>query len=234
MTLLPLNKKLRFDSLQAQVKEKKDKEIALASAKTQAISNALGQGAPASIINAIKSATDEAGVVTALGKYNADLLAQEAQRANIAQSWASVSTLSLAEKGDINAIEKLGFDPRQTTGNFEAESNLRKEFNTLPTVKEAVSVQQSYAQIKAANEEAIRTAQTGGSPSAADQALIISFNKMLDPTSVVREGEFARSTQGQSYLQQLQAKVDQAMRGGAGTISRNKTSFSRYYSSPLW
>lgn len=90
----------------------------LMTAKAAAISNALGQGAPAAIQQAIDSATTLAGVATAAGKYNGDLLAQEAQRANIAQSYASIATsntnrlLALAEAGDKEAIKKLKFDPR--------------------------------------------------------------------------------------------------------------------------
>lgn len=161
--------------------------------------------------------------------------ASEMRNLDIAQKEASITAsresaltsrtnriIDLAERGDQEAINQLGFDPRKTTGNFEAESSLRKEFNTLPTVKEAQSVQQSYRAIFASNQEAMRAQQAGTSSSAADQALIISFNKMLDPTSVVREGEFARSTEGQSYLQQLQAKVDQAMRGGAGLSAETR------------
>lgn len=185
------------------------------------LSEAARNGADQGTLDAIRKATNVGEAAMMAGPFIGRLDRQQAE-ANLANTYSQISsrnlndTISLAEKGDANAISELGFDPRKTTGNFEAESGLRKEFNALPTVKEAVSVQQSYAQIKAANDEAIRAAQTGESSSAADQALIISFNKMLDPTSVVREGEFARSTQGQSYLQQLQAKVDQAMRGGAG------------------
>ncbi len=91
--------KLKFDSLQAQATEKKNKDIALASAKTKAMSQALSQPGGASVISAIQLATDENGVVAALGKYNGDLLQQEAQRANIAQSYASIAASDRANRG---------------------------------------------------------------------------------------------------------------------------------------
>lgn len=72
--------KLKFDNLTAQAKEKKDKEVALASAKTKAISQALAQPGGASVVSAIQLATDENGVVAALGKYNGDVLAQQVQQ----------------------------------------------------------------------------------------------------------------------------------------------------------
>jgi hypothetical protein len=214
----------RSEQLQIALQERtRNIETALANEKEQrgylvdAAANGADQGTLAAIRNA--KTPQEAAFLASPFIGRLDRMVQEA---NIANTYSQISsrnlndTIALAEKGDAGAIEELGFDPRTTEGNFEAESNLRKEFNALPTVKEAVNVQQSYKSINSALQEAKDAAARGGSPAAADQALIISFNKMLDPTSVVREGEFARSTQGQAYLQQIQAKVDAAIRGGAG------------------
>lgn len=49
-----------------------------------------------------------------------------------------------------------------------------------------------------------------------DQALVTLFNKMLDPTSVVREGEYARTAEGQSVLTRAQGYALQLQQGGAG------------------
>jgi len=43
---------------------------------------------------------------------------------------------------------------------------------------------------------------------AASQAITIAYNKILDPGSVVREWEYARSAEWQSYLSQIQAKLE--------------------------
>jgi hypothetical protein len=51
---------------------------------------------------------------------------------------------------------------------------------------------------------------------ATSQVIITNFNKILDPTSVVRESEYARSPEGQSYLAQLEGKLQQISQGGAG------------------
>jgi len=48
------------------------------------------------------------------------------------------------------------------------------------------------------------------------QAIITSFNKILDPTSVVRESEYDRTSAGQSLLQRLEGKVNNIAQGGAG------------------
>ncbi len=54
------------------------------------LSSALQQGAPSSVVNAINGATTQEEALVAAGEYNGDLLAREAQRANIAQSYASI------------------------------------------------------------------------------------------------------------------------------------------------
>lgn len=51
---------------------------------------------------------------------------------------------------------------------------------------------------------------------ATSQAIIISFNKMLDPTSVVRESEYDRSAAGQALLSTIGGKVAALARGGPG------------------
>lgn len=70
----------------------------------------------------------------------------------------------------------------KTGGNRKGETDLRKEFNARPEVKEFRDVSTSYRQI-----EKLKTQDTGPG----DISLIFSFMKMLDPGSVVREGEFA-------------------------------------------
>jgi hypothetical protein len=47
---------------------------------------------------------------------------------------------------------------------------------------------------------------------AASQTIVTAFNKILDPTSVVRESEYARTPEGQSYLERLQGKYEQLMK----------------------
>ena len=71
--------------------------------------------------------------------------------------------------------EKPAFD-------FETEQKLRKEFSGLTTAKDFLKVNDAWdrIQVSAANPS-----------SAGDLALIFNFMKLLDPESVVREGEFA-------------------------------------------
>lgn len=48
------------------------------------------------------------------------------------------------------------------------------------------------------------------------QAILVTFQKILDPTSVVRESEFDRSREGQSLLQRAQAGMERLTGGGPG------------------
>lgn len=53
-------------------------------------------------------------------------------------------------------------------------------------------------------------------PNGASQAVLVTFQKMLDPESVVRESEYARSAAGISALQRVQGWRDRLLKGGAG------------------
>lgn len=94
---------------------------------------------------------------------------------------------------------------------FRNESAMRKEFLSLPEVKDFPTiVQNSKRALKALQE------QGKGSNVAVDQSIITVFNKMLDPASVVRESEYARTPQDLSVLSRIRGKWDKVQRGGAG------------------
>ncbi|BCL69807.1 hypothetical protein TUMSATVNIG1_17620 [Vibrio nigripulchritudo] len=70
----------------------------------------------------------------------------------------------------------------QNSVDFDTEQKLRKEFSGLPTIKDFSSINDSWDRVQASAHD----------PSAAgDLALVFNYMKMLDPGSVVREGEFA-------------------------------------------
>jgi hypothetical protein len=59
-------------------------------------------------------------------------------------------------------------------------------------------------------------AARAGDMNAGSQAVLVTFQKFLDPTSVVRESEYARSGAGQSMANQVRGYVDKLEQGGAG------------------
>lgn len=53
-------------------------------------------------------------------------------------------------------------------------------------------------------------------PNGASQAVLVTFQKILDPESVVRESEYARSAHGLSQIQRIAGWAEKLTRGGAG------------------
>jgi hypothetical protein len=87
---------------------------------------------------------------------------------------------------------------------FEDESKLRTEFNSLQSVKDFAIRNSALGAIEASAQD----------PTAAgDISLIFAYMKMLDPNSVVREGEFATAQSAGSVPQTLWSKYNQALTG---------------------
>lgn len=129
----------RIDDLDAANERKYQEAQTLTKAKTAALSQALGQGAPASVMNAIKGATTAEDVVAAAGIYNGDLLAQEAQRASIAASRASTANsydaikqrqVDITEAAALAATEKEK-QALEITSKTEQALELKKLTNEL-------------------------------------------------------------------------------------------------------
>lgn len=76
-------------------------------------------------------------------------------------------------------------------------------------------------------EEAIKQVEANPKMdlNAPTQAIITSFNKILDPMSVVRESEYARSAEGQAAFDRLQGKMQAIIRGGPGLTPANLRDF---------
>ena len=55
-----------------------------------------------------------------------------------------------------------------------------------------------------------------GDKNGGSQAVLVTFQKILDPTSVVRESEYARSAAGISMLARMEGYMDRLKAGGAG------------------
>lgn len=105
----------------------------------------------------------------------------------------------------------------------KAATDLRKEFQGLSTIKNFTDMSRSYSIMTAAYKEAL-SKKSNESKAAADQALVTTFNKMLDPGSVVRESEYARTGEGQSAMAQLQGFIERVRQGGVGLTDENRKS----------
>lgn len=137
------------------------------------------------------------------GGGGARVVAQGAPKAEAAPSgyrWTANGALEAIPGGPGDpAVRALG------TGSKREFASLRKEFNALDEVKNFKDVAASYRQVRAL------ASRPNASP-ADDTALTFSFMKMLDPGSVVREGEFALVGRGAGLPDQIVmqlARVDQ-------------------------
>lgn len=84
------------------------------------------------------------------------------------------------------------------------EERLRGQYNTDPTFKNASTV--------AAQLEAVRAASRINTPQS-DMAMLFAFMKMLDPTSVVRESEYATAENARGIPESVRNVYNKALKG---------------------
>lgn len=103
-----------------------------------------------------------------------------------------------------------GISARDASKTFTQEQQLRAQFGNLPAVKDLAAVQGHVRTIGA-----IANKVKAGQPvSAADDlALIFAFMKMLDPGSVVREGEFANAQNTAGIPDRVVNAYNRALKG---------------------
>lgn len=100
---------------------------------------------------------------------------------------------------------KIGERPERNEGEgrtFSQETKFRSEY--MKESQPFIDLRTNYTRINAASQD-----QTGAS----DIALVYSYMKMLDPTSVVREGEFATAENAGGIPQQIQSLYNKAVNG---------------------
>lgn len=101
--------------------------------------------------------------------------------------------------------------PREITPTMEA--NIVNRLTTQWTAANKTSKDlNNQVRLMDAGLEAARR----GDLSQGAQAVLVTFQKVLDPTSVVRESEFARSAAGQSLFTRIEGAFEKLTKGGAG------------------
>lgn len=104
--------------------------------------------------------------------------------------------------GTINTISGTG----NAGSSRKAEADLRKEFNQQAEVKEFKDTRSAFYKVRGAAIKQNPTAQD-------DISLIFSYMKMLDPGSVVREGEFATAQNAASVPDAVRNMYNKAQTG---------------------
>ena len=95
-----------------------------------------------------------------------------------------------------------------------------KEFLSDPRIKNLQVIERSERGMAAALKQA--TGPDVKSRIAADQALGVLFQKMLDPESVVRESEYARTPEGAAAINRLLAIAPQLRLGGLKLLDEDR------------
>jgi hypothetical protein len=100
---------------------------------------------------------------------------------------------------------------------------LRKEFYDSPEVKTYQEVSRQYSIM----QEAMKEAKTGENFVAVDQALITILNKMMDPSSVVRESEYARTAGDLALMNRIKGAYQKLKTGGAGLTTEDREAIKK-------
>lgn len=96
---------------------------------------------------------------------------------------------------------------------------IRTEMRGNPVIKDFQDLVQKHNGM----EEAYKASKTTKNFVAVDQALITFFNKATDPSSVVRESEYARTPENLSLVNRIKGKANKILEGGAGLTSDERT-----------
>jgi hypothetical protein len=114
-----------------------------------------------------------------------------------------VQTGELTPTGKANVINRL-------TGQWNAANAAANDLKT------------AHSRMKVGMEAARRGDLAQGS-----QAVLVTFQKILDPTSVVRESEYARSAAGLAVLDRMAGSLERLAKGGAGVPLDELQKFER-------
>ena len=131
-----------------------------------------------------------------------DLLIANTDKARAEAEKDRAQAAAASKKGGV------GYDNMKDYGN--AAESLRKEFNTLPVVKNYVDAQSAADRLKSLVDKAKGGAFGSG---AGDIAMVFSFIKALDPTSVVQPGEQATAKNAPGVTDQLLNTYNRIMQG---------------------
>lgn len=133
-------------------------------------------------------------------------------------------TARLKNEKLIKTINGVGTDVLEGGDKFNAEVKLSNEYNDRTADYNKASVQ--IENIKSSYNKALNDVASGKSINAASQGVLVAFQKLIDPGSVVRESEYARSSEGLSLLSQVEGYVSKLSQGGAGVTASDLKEFA--------
>lgn len=123
----------------------------------------------------------------------------------------STTDLGEAPASSTSDVNAFGLNPAQ-----QAQYMTKLSDAYYARTKDLKVAQRNIGVINTGYDEVKKALGNGTSLNPGSQAAIIAFNKLLDPTSVVRESEYARTPEGVSLLSRLQGFQLKLSQGGAG------------------
>lgn len=153
---------------------------------------------------------DQRALAEAYPDVFGEMMAKKALGGTAPTSYETVTTADGVfrvpnNNADPKAMVKIGERPERNEGEgreFAQEAKLRETY--IKQAKPFEDLRINYQRIQAANQD-----NTGAS----DIAMVYSFMKMLDPTSVVREGEFATAQNAGGIPDQIKSLYNRAISG---------------------
>lgn len=158
------------------------------------------------------------------------LALQRSQRQNVQSQKAlrEAQATALQPKSAADKIREFNIelDQKAKLGELKRSGDLRRELTTSPIFKDFQVLKGSSRKIDVALKDALRSKGLRGK-AIADQALIVMFNKIIDPNSVVRESEFARTPQGLSAINRIKGFAEKVAQGSVGITDQERNDISR-------
>jgi hypothetical protein len=179
-------------------------------------------GDPETEAAARKAETDkligDAGAAPQLRKLHIDQGTAQIGATNAQAAHATAEAAKTKRETELLGQPKPG-DALETA---KFSRTLKQDFMGSQITKDFQIIERTSAQMKGALEgwkarataaaKEGKTLEKGG----IDQTLITLFNKLLDPSSVVRESEYARTPEGMAVLDRLAGQWEKFKAGGAG------------------
>ena len=137
----------------------------------------------------------------------------------ITEEWRDGAWVKVGEAPRWNTRGNAREDRLAANQQFKNEREMRQDFEKLPEVKNYNEMNIKAGQMTQAIEESRKTKNF----TAVDQALITMFNKMTDPQSVVRESEYARTSNDMSLVNAVKGKAQKILDGGAGLTTMERS-----------
>jgi len=122
--------------------------------------------------------------------------------------------------GEVKIIQEGKNEGLSSGERIKTSIELGERFRADPRIKDYSIIERSERGMAAALKLSIATPTAR---LASDQTLAVLFQKMLDPGSVVRESEYARTGEGASYINRIIGMTNKVRYGGLGLTNEDRT-----------